>query len=105
VDFIDENISSVELNAVKIATHVRFSISHLNRLFHQEFGMPVMRFVWQRRLELGCELLLHSSYNVMQIGYRCGYVHISSFIEAFIRLYGVSPTEFRKRHLANERPK
>jgi len=105
VDFIDENISSIELNAEKIATHVRISISHLNRLFHQQFGMPIMRFVWQRRLELGRQLLLNSSYNVMQIGYRCGYAHTSSFIEAFIRHYGISPVQYRDSHHNDDRTK
>jgi AraC-like DNA-binding protein len=102
VDYIDANRRNIELNAEKIALHVRLSVSHLNRLFHREFGMPIMRFVWQRRLEWGRKLLLNSSYNVMQIGYQCGYAHISSFIEAFIRAYGLSPTEFRKRHSTDD---
>jgi len=102
VDYIDENMNNTSLSAEKIAIHVRLSVSHLNRLFHQKFQMPIMRFVWKRRLELGRELLLNSSFNVMQIGFRCGYAHPSSFVEAFIRKYGVSPTEFRKSHVGDD---
>lgn len=105
VDYIDENMKNISLSAEKIALHVRLSVSHLNRLFHRQFDMPVMRFVWQRRLELGRQLLLHSSYNVMQIGFNCGYAHTSSFIEAFIRNYGVSPAQFRNAHFIDERTK
>ena len=102
VDYIDENMNNTALSAEKIALHVRLSVAHLNRLFHRQLDMPVMRFVWQRRLELGRQLLLNSSYNVMQIGFRCGYAHTSSFVEAFIRNYGVSPVRFRDSHFSDD---
>jgi len=98
VDYIDANLHSRKLSAEKIAMHTRLSVSQLNRLFHRYHKQPIMRFVWNRRLEYSRVLLLHSSHNVMQIGYRVGFVHTSSFIEAFIHKYGVSPTKYRQQN-------
>jgi len=99
VDYVDVNLAKSDLTAEKIASHTRLSVSQLNRHFHRQFHMPIMRYVWKRRLEHSCDLLLHSSHNIMQIGYRCGFAHTSSFIEAFIRKYGISPARFRQQNI------
>jgi len=100
IDYIDANLANSDLTAEKIAMHTRLSVSQLNRHFHRQFNVPVMRYVWKRRLDQSRDLLLQSSHNIMQIGYRCGFAHTSSFIEAFIRTYGTSPTRFRQQNIA-----
>lgn len=96
VDYINENFKNPGLNAEQIANYAHVSVTHLGRLFHQEFGLPVMRFVTQKRMELGQQLLIDSNFNIKQICFHCGYLHSSSFIKVFFQHYGMSPQQYRK---------
>jgi len=95
LDYINEHLKDPTLCAEGIATHAYLSVTHLNRLFHQEFEAPVMRFVTRRRMELSRQLLVDSTFNINQISLHCGYLRSSSFIKAFLRHHGVSPVQYR----------
>ena len=47
-------------------------------------------------MELACRLLLETRAPVPEIGEQCGYQDAKSFREAFRRMTGQSPREYRK---------
>lgn len=96
--YIEENLRDGSLSVEKIAAQLHLSPMHLNRIFQRELHSPVKAFITKQRMELGGKLLKESSFNISQIRIFCGYSHSSSFIKAFLRHFGVSPTEYRSRH-------
>jgi len=96
--YIGENLKDNLLSVERIAAQLHLSPMHLNRIFQRELNSPVKAFVTKRRMELGSKLLQESSFNINQIRNFCGYAHSSSFIKAFMRHFGVSPTEYRSRY-------
>jgi len=98
IAFINANFNEHTLTVSHIATHLHLSPRHLARLFQQETGTSVIAFVYECRMNLASDLLIHSEFNIRKVGGLCGYASTSSFVKAFLRHFNVSPTEYRLAH-------
>jgi AraC-like DNA-binding protein len=84
-----------------LASQLRMSTSHLQRLFKRETGVRIGEWLITMRLQKAAYLLANSYLSVKEIARAAGYEHMSSFIRAFERVYVVSPTRYRE--VADER--
>jgi AraC-like DNA-binding protein len=92
-NYIARHLGNDELDAFAIAAATHVSVKHLQRLFNRD-GVPMMRYVWQARLERAERLLRASTVrpvSVQEIAYRCGFRSPAHFSRAFKERYGVSP--------------
>jgi AraC-like DNA-binding protein len=80
-----------------LATQLRLSPSHLQRIFKQETGLRMGDWLITFRLQKAAYLLANSYLTVKEIARAVGYEHVSSFIRAFERKYVLTPTHFRER--------
>jgi two-component system, response regulator YesN len=80
-----------------LATQLRLSPSHLQRIFKQETGLRMGDWLITFRLQKAAYLLANSYLTVKEIARAVGYEHVSSFIRAFERKYVLTPTRFRER--------
>jgi AraC-like DNA-binding protein len=93
--FIGQNLRNPDLTAPLIADAVCVSDAHLSRLFRAD-GESLMRYVWQRRLELAAELLRRGGTGgpqIREIAFRCGFSTPAHFSRVFKERYGVTPRE------------
>ncbi|GAB2893847.1 hypothetical protein GCM10027093_31670 [Paraburkholderia jirisanensis] len=93
--YIERNLRNADLNAAAIASAVWTSHVHLNRLFRTD-GTTLMRYVWDRRLEVAAQLISisgESRLKVHEIALRCGFSTHAHFSRVFKKRYGVSPRE------------
>ena len=76
----------------------RFSMrpEGLSRMFLAQTGEKYGEHLYRKRMELACRLLLETRAPVSEIGEQCGYQDAKSFREAFRRMTGQSPREYRK---------
>lgn len=96
--FIDANLS--EPVAVEdVARESGASATHLNRLFRAELGTSVWGHVQQRRLYTATEMLLETSHSLTEIAKRCGYRSADNVRRQFKKGYGLTPAEYKRRHL------
>ncbi|PZQ24642.1 MAG: AraC family transcriptional regulator [Sphingopyxis macrogoltabida] len=72
----------------------------LTRGFRELYKCTVAEALTERRLGSARSLLSLSDLPVSSIGYRCGYQSNASFTRAFVRRFGVTPTEIRRREKA-----
>jgi AraC-like DNA-binding protein len=93
-DYIETHLHEA-LQQQLIARQALVSPSHLNRLFVRELGLPIMRYVAKRRLEIAQALLTHSALPVREIGRQVGYANPSHFAQFFNREAQKSPQAFR----------
>lgn len=84
----------------ELATLVGTNKNKLNLLFHKRLGMTPQVFCLQRRIERAQALIAEGRLSVGQVSEAVGYQHQSSFSEAFVRVVGLSPREFARRHRA-----
>jgi AraC-like DNA-binding protein len=80
----------------QLAQEVKMTPDHLQRLFKQETGLRLGSMIAERKLEEAAYLLSASDVVVKEVAYTVGYSHPSSFVRAFRRRFGKSPTEFRR---------
>jgi AraC-like DNA-binding protein len=97
---IDADFTLRSLTVEQLAARLNISTVHLNRLFRRELDSTVIAYITKRRMELASRLLIQSAFTIEQVRMKCGYATSSSFIKAFIRHYGVTPTQYRLKHRA-----
>jgi AraC-like DNA-binding protein len=87
---IGENISLDEVAAAVNASPFNFS-----RIFHEQTGVSLHRYLTQLRLRAALERLLDSP-DITSLALDLGFSSHSHFTEAFRREFGSTPSEFRK---------
>jgi AraC-like DNA-binding protein len=76
----------------EIAAYVYLSPSYLSSLFRKETGESLHGYISRRRLQAARELI-GSGVNVTEACFQVGYGSYSSFFRAYVKRFGVSPTE------------
>lgn len=68
---------------------------YLSHLFAQNAGMPPVKYLINKKIELACNYLEHSDDNVADIGKLCGYSDPCYFSRTFKKVKGVTPLRYR----------
>src|SRR5215469_16812967 len=100
-----EKLSSNELlklSVDELATRFSCSRRHLNRLFHQHFGLSITSLRMEIRLLKAVSLLRNPREKVINVAEQCGFNHLGLFNTCFKRRYGASPGQWRKLALGPE---
>ena len=87
------------ISLADIAAEVGMNRSAFCSYFKRCKGVTFSHFVTQYRLDTACELLIHSSKSVSEIGYLVGFSDIPHFVRVFAKEKGVSPGKYRKVHV------
>ena len=88
--YICEN-PSADLSVAALAEKMHTSASTITHLFKKTMGISVHRYVTQRRLVYGQNLILAGS-KPSKIYSDCGYRDYSSFYKAYLLLFGYPPS-------------
>jgi AraC-like DNA-binding protein len=94
-----EKLSASELINLSVGELAdRFSCSrrHLNRLFHQHFGVSVAALRMEMRLLKAVSLLRDPSAKIINVAEQSGFNHLGLFNTCFKRRFGTSPGQWRK---------
>ncbi len=94
-----EKLSSAELLKLSVdELAAKFSCSrrHLNRLFHQHFGLSITALRMEIRLLKAVSLLRNPREKVINVAEQCGFNHLGLFNTCFKKRYGASPGQWRK---------
>jgi AraC-like DNA-binding protein len=108
----DAGLSKVERMACFVAQHYRERINvqdiakvtglHPNyamSLFQKTFGTTLVNYLTQHRVSHAQRLLATSNATVTEVAYESGFNSLSRFNEAFRRVRGCSPREFRRANI------
>jgi len=74
-----------------LAQEVGCSPFHLSRIFSQQTGMSIPRYLRMIRIEKAAELLRAGAYNVTHAAFEVGYTSLSAFNQAFVEIMGCCP--------------
>lgn len=85
------------VSLAKLAAEHQISVSYLQKLFKQAYGVPVYRYIKEYRLEQAAAELVRSEKSVTQIAQSAGYDNTSKFSECFKKRYGATPSAYRAR--------
>ncbi|WP_409934661.1 helix-turn-helix domain-containing protein [Paraburkholderia sp. BCC1884] len=95
LEFIEAHLDQ-RLTLGELAALAGLSTPHFKVLFRETLGMPVHRYVVQRRVERARALLLQGRLSASQIALDTGFAHQSHMAHWMGRLLGVTPRELVK---------
>ena len=81
-----------------MAKTVSLSNSHLRKIFRHETGKSPARFVREIKLKEACKLLQEGVLRIKEIASEVGFHDQSVFTRNFTKLYGDSPSAYRKNY-------
>lgn len=70
-----------------------------NRVFSEQTGQSVGRYVRELRLSMAAEMLLFTEQRIIDIGLACGFSSDISFTRSFKQHFGCPPAQYRRRGL------
>lgn len=97
VAYLEENYTNVELNVQCVADNFNISLSNMSHYFKSHMGVPVSSYVENLRISHSQELLQTTNQSVNDIAIAVGYAQPATFMRAFKKQTGVSPTTWRKQ--------
>lgn len=98
--FIEAQLGNPELTVEGIATGLGVSSRYLRGLFHG--SEKISHYILRRRLEESANQLanaLHQTSSITSIAFRCGFNSTAHYSRAFKALYGITPRDYRRRHM------
>lgn len=84
-----------------IASNANYSLSSFKKRFKSLFGTTPHDWVIKERLKYAKFLLRSSSDSIDAISKECFFQNASHFAKAFKKMYAMSPTQYRSKHLNN----
>lgn len=92
--YIEDHLEQ-EITLEKIAEFAGYSRFHLNRMFTEETGDTIHRYVKDRRLTAAAEKLARTEISIAQIAMEAGYHSQQAFSLAFKQKYSCPPRAYR----------
>ncbi|MCP3102444.1 AraC family transcriptional regulator [Myxococcus sp. K15C18031901] len=94
LEYIEANLDQ-DLRLAELAGVAGFSLSHFKPLFRRAMGMPVHRFVLERRVERARLRLLEGQTSLTEVALETGFSHPSHMARCMRRVLGLSPSQVR----------
>ncbi|WP_172330060.1 AraC family transcriptional regulator [Mangrovicoccus sp. HB161399] len=96
-----ENLTET-VDEAELAKLVGQSQSAFSRAFKRHTGTTLVRYKNQLRVDLACQMLLtRPEMKVADICFDTGFTNLSNFNRHFLKLKGMSPSQFRETFAAN----
>lgn len=94
-EYLDENYTQ-KVTLDELAEIFYINKYYLTRIFKEQFGISVVDYLLHIRITKAKELLRFSTYNIEEVGIRCGVPDANYFTRVFKKIEGMSPKEYRK---------
>ncbi|RLL48396.1 response regulator [Oceanobacillus piezotolerans] len=93
--YIIEN-SHKQISLDGIAQKFKLSPIYISKLYKEQLGVNYISFLTECRLEHARKLMLNPEKSLKEVTFDIGYQDPNYFSKVFRKMYGVSPTEYRK---------
>lgn len=102
--FLEANYSNPDLCFDDVRREFRFTPSYGCRLFREYFGKTFREKLREIRIARADRLICETTMYIKEIAADCGFRSSKRLCEAFVRIHGISPVEYRKRYFKKDLP-
>jgi len=95
---VEANITN-PINLDELAFLCNVSLSTFKRRFQKIYGRSPSKWMFQRKMEIACDLLQHYNEKPSEVYSKIGYETHSSFAQSFKQAYCITPKEFQSQRL------
>lgn len=102
LDYLYNNFNT-EISPSDVARHCKFSESYIRHVFKEKSGYSIKHYTTILRLKRAKELLIYSRRNIISIATEIGYNDSNYFSNLFKKATGLSPKDYRNKHIAHNK--
>lgn len=84
--------------------HMAVSRTQLHRCFKRAMNMSTTGFIRYVRISEAKKMLREDDLFILEVGYACGFRHISTFNRVFRDRVGMTPSQYREMHRNGPKP-
>ena len=95
LSYVEKHLDS-GLSLEKIAKELNYSQFYIARVFKEDTGLTLYQYIRSRRLNESARKLVETKLPVIEIAFLAGYGSQQAFTQAFHRVYGYTPQEYRR---------
>ncbi|MCL7986709.1 helix-turn-helix domain-containing protein [Sphingobacterium sp. lm-10] len=95
---VEEHLDNPKFSVQMLAEAISMSYSNFYRRIKTACGKPANEFIRMVRLQKVAQLLIETEYNVSEAAFAAGFSDIKYFRSKFLKLYGMKPSEYRKKY-------
>ena len=96
VVYLNNNIYNPYLSIEDIAEKSNISVKHFRNIFKEIYQDTPIKYITEKRLEKGKELLYYSEYSINEIAEHVGFNSTIYFDRVFKKNFGMTPNEYRE---------
>ncbi|KRT17839.1 hypothetical protein ASU31_00650 [Pedobacter ginsenosidimutans] len=105
INITEKHLDDPDFSVKMLADELAISPSILYRKVKSISGKTTNEFIRYIRLRKAAQLLINTDYNINQTAIFCGFVDVRYFREQFSKLFGIRPSDFKKKYKGNLSPK
>ncbi|MDX8338897.1 AraC family transcriptional regulator [Draconibacterium sp. IB214405] len=95
LSYIEENIAD-DLSNPTLAANAKMATNAFIRLFSNEIGISVQKYIRNKRIDRACILLHHSNLSIDEIAQKTGFADRYHFSRIFKQSTSISPARYKK---------
>ncbi|MEN8077598.1 AraC family transcriptional regulator [Clostridioides difficile] len=103
-EFILDNYTDYSFSLQLVSDNFNVSLSYLSQYFKDKTGITILDYITNLKINKAKELLLNSDLTLRDIADQMGYSNVSSFIRRFKQVTSMTPGEFKKNNLREDKP-
>lgn len=93
--YIKQNLDVI-IGCKEVASHMCLTPDYLSRLFKEEKGVTLQKYIHQQKMEKAKHLLATTNLSISIVAQLTGFTHFSHFSMTFRKATGLSPADYRK---------
>ncbi|MOA11193.1 Transcriptional activator NphR [compost metagenome] len=98
-----EQNCSANVGLPEIVEQAHMSVSYLNELFRDAFGMSPYSFLIQLRIRESKKIMVtHPEMALKEVSLLAGFNDVSHFVATFRKKEGITPAKYRELHLSSQ---
>lgn len=98
IGWLDNHLDE-KLTARKLAEHFSMNYRYVSRLIKKETGLTASDLIIQKKIEIACDLLLHSNLPLKVIADRAYFNDEKYFLRIFKKRMKQTPTQYRQQYM------
>lgn len=88
--------SDRRITVTEISDRFQYNPDYLSRLIKRRYGVPLDKYIKQRRADFVKKALLSGENNISEVARKCGFENYQAFLKFFEYHEGISPSEYRR---------
>lgn len=93
-DYFDKNYTQID-SLEQVCKSLYINRFYLTHVFKEQTGVPPVKYLMNKRMELAKQLLSTSDMDIGEISKKCGYADTPYFCRVFKRSAGITPLQYR----------